>query len=554
MASDDVWPASASQPRRNLRSPAAMQGGVVAPAAAPLPSPSRISSPGGTGAADVQQQVSLPRRRRPASAARMHDGHADDATSSGGESEGLDRAGGAGDAGSGGDMDSKRRRRLELNRKAAKESRRRKKMRIEELGRSVVFLTRENQELREQNEIFRQMVASEVSTDGKMRFNTKFRAENAALRMALYEADKTHGSSSNRLHQPKQDMEGGAAGAGSRLGKSPTGLSLSEHPMSGPVPSLAAAAAAVGNARPSSSSGMSSSSHSLLASLPPPPPGGSGGAGGDKMSSSPTSSLHSSPSTSAASMMMSSSLPQHLSSTDGKVNGGSINGSSRVGGGSLLDGAGAAGAAGSGGVSGGGNRMIAPAGIGAPFMSGGGLGVLASLTGGGRDGTGTSQPSSGGRSLHPKSMSTFVSVPGGAAGAAAGRSTVPPHHQSSSSYGPPGYRTDAAGSRGRKLDREGGEGGGSGGLDYAEMMARASANAAMVRARSIQQQHSDSGGAGPGGGGGGASGGGVGGSSATSGPGSADSRRGQGGGWPPSWPGWEGSNAGAPPGSVERTL
>lgn len=31
-------------------------------------------------------------------------------------------------------------------------------MRIEELGRSVVFLTGENQELREQNEIFRQMV------------------------------------------------------------------------------------------------------------------------------------------------------------------------------------------------------------------------------------------------------------------------------------------------------------------------------------------------------------------------------------------------------------
>lgn len=31
-------------------------------------------------------------------------------------------------------------------------------MRIEELGRSVVFLTRENQELREQNELLRQMV------------------------------------------------------------------------------------------------------------------------------------------------------------------------------------------------------------------------------------------------------------------------------------------------------------------------------------------------------------------------------------------------------------
>lgn len=36
-------------------------------------------------------------------------------------------------------------------------------MRIEELGRSVVFLTRENQELREQNEIFRQMVVSPSS-------------------------------------------------------------------------------------------------------------------------------------------------------------------------------------------------------------------------------------------------------------------------------------------------------------------------------------------------------------------------------------------------------
>lgn len=36
-------------------------------------------------------------------------------------------------------------------------------MRIEELGRSVVFLTRENQELREQNELLRQMVVSNVS-------------------------------------------------------------------------------------------------------------------------------------------------------------------------------------------------------------------------------------------------------------------------------------------------------------------------------------------------------------------------------------------------------
>lgn len=45
-------------------------------------------------------------------------------------------------------------------------------MRIEELARSVVFLTRENQELREQNDIFRQMVVSNILFLPVLDFNT----------------------------------------------------------------------------------------------------------------------------------------------------------------------------------------------------------------------------------------------------------------------------------------------------------------------------------------------------------------------------------------------
>ena len=53
-------------------------------------------------------------------------------------------------------LESRRRqRRLELNRKAAQESRRRKKLRVEELQRAVFMLTQENSELREQNEMLR---------------------------------------------------------------------------------------------------------------------------------------------------------------------------------------------------------------------------------------------------------------------------------------------------------------------------------------------------------------------------------------------------------------
>lgn len=85
------------------------------------------------------------------------------------------------------EYESKRRKRLELNRKAAQESRRRKKLRIEELQRSVVFLTRENSELREQNELLRQMLASEMPVESSTNVD-RYQAENTALKLALYES------------------------------------------------------------------------------------------------------------------------------------------------------------------------------------------------------------------------------------------------------------------------------------------------------------------------------------------------------------------------------
>ena len=85
------------------------------------------------------------------------------------------------------EFEAKKHKRLELNRKAAQESRRRKKLRIEELQRSVVFLTSENNQLREQNEMLRQMLTAEVPTDDASAIN-RAQAENAALKLALYES------------------------------------------------------------------------------------------------------------------------------------------------------------------------------------------------------------------------------------------------------------------------------------------------------------------------------------------------------------------------------
>lgn len=85
------------------------------------------------------------------------------------------------------ETDEKREKRLELNRKAAQESRRRKKLRIEELQRSVIYLTKENDELREQNEVLRKMLTSEMQADNS-EVVQRFKAENAALKLALYES------------------------------------------------------------------------------------------------------------------------------------------------------------------------------------------------------------------------------------------------------------------------------------------------------------------------------------------------------------------------------
>merc|ERR1719284_77800 len=51
---------------------------------------------------------------------------------------------------------------MELNRIASRESRKRRKKRLEELQRSVLFLTHENHQLREQNELLRQMLVGRL--------------------------------------------------------------------------------------------------------------------------------------------------------------------------------------------------------------------------------------------------------------------------------------------------------------------------------------------------------------------------------------------------------
>lgn len=70
------------------------------------------------------------------------------------------------------------------NREAARVSRMRKKGRLDELQRSVVFLTRENAELREQNELLRGALAGDRSV---MDLMETLRQDNEALKIALYE-------------------------------------------------------------------------------------------------------------------------------------------------------------------------------------------------------------------------------------------------------------------------------------------------------------------------------------------------------------------------------
>jgi len=99
------------------------------------------------------------------------------------------------------DYEMKRRKRLELNRKAAQESRRRKKIRVDELQRSVVHLTRENSELHEQNEMLRQILGSELPVESRTTID-RFQTENAALKLALYESVQ----SLTKRHQQQHHM------------------------------------------------------------------------------------------------------------------------------------------------------------------------------------------------------------------------------------------------------------------------------------------------------------------------------------------------------------
>ncbi|CAM9550920.1 unnamed protein product [Ascophyllum nodosum] len=480
----------------------------------------------------------------------MHDEHDGDPNSSEGETDSVS-AGHSGRAGAGsgegggsshesGDIDRKRKRRLELNRKAAKESRRRKKMRIEELGRSVVFLTKENQELREQNELLRQMVAAEVPPENSLALS-KFQAENAALRMALYESVK-HDMAA------KQDQGSGINPDGTPVGR---GVSLPDHSFSGTLPSLAAAAAAVGPAQgplPHSSAGPGQSALALLASFPPLPP-----AIGIRPAGSAPGELR----RGVSPMAVSAALQQrsHLSEVKPVVGGSGASSNGRVPGESLHEvgrsGVGEGGGNGSGSGNGGGNRVASSQGMGGgagSFVSSG-PGVLSNLgAGGAREGR-----EQGGRSGGTGGY-VDTGAPSMAGGAAGHRSAGP---SSQHGYSNQSYALSSLQSASRKLDRGlpggsaggpnggSGEGNGPGSAAYAEMVVRAPTNASMQRVRSMQQHH-------------GGSGGGSRGDDSLDSNGSGGSGRRLGpGGWPPAWGrdgmGSAGSGNGATR-SIERGL
>ena len=83
------------------------------------------------------------------------------------------------------DLEAKRKKRLELNRKAAQESRRRKKMKVEELQRNVAALTRENEQLQsEHDRLTEELRRDDPETSGEV---DAYQAQNAALRLVIYE-------------------------------------------------------------------------------------------------------------------------------------------------------------------------------------------------------------------------------------------------------------------------------------------------------------------------------------------------------------------------------
>lgn len=100
----------------------------------------------------------------------------------------------------------RRKKRLELNRKAAQESRKRRKVRIEELQRTVVYLTRENGDLRDQNEVLRQMLSSDAPVENTALMD-RYQAENASLKLALYESVQ---NLSSKVAEAQRQINGGS--------------------------------------------------------------------------------------------------------------------------------------------------------------------------------------------------------------------------------------------------------------------------------------------------------------------------------------------------------
>jgi regulator of replication initiation timing len=86
------------------------------------------------------------------------------------------------------DLEAKRKKRLELNRKAAQESRRRKKVKVEELQRNVASLTRENDRLQTEHD----RLSAELGRDDSSGEVLMYQAQNAALRLALVEEVERH--------------------------------------------------------------------------------------------------------------------------------------------------------------------------------------------------------------------------------------------------------------------------------------------------------------------------------------------------------------------------
>lgn len=335
-------------------------------------------------------------------------------------------------------------------------------------------------------------------------------------------------------------------------------MSLADHPISGPLPSLAAAAAAVvgggGNSAPgqvSSSSPNPASSLPLMSSLPPlPPPVGSGGMpghlGGDSMHPQQGSIMVSS--SMSGSLHHRHSPPERNNSGSGNNSNGAVDGNGRGSGESLLDVVGGAGPSGCGSN---GSRLAPNVGMGGPFIN---MNVMGgNMAGGGnrdREGSPSLSGQVGARGGYGNGESSVGAAGGG--GNRPGGTSILQHtnYGDQEGYGGPSTPLHSGAMRNcGKLDRGSMPSGGMvSGVNFnmTEMMARASSNA-MVRARSMQQHGPvGSGGArdedimgGTGGVGGGPSG----------------NRRGI-GGWPPAWSSRDGlgGGGGPMPGSTERGL